>query len=201
MELMTGNLRNITLVLLILAVSFPALAGEGDSAVVLKPQISKYDYDAMPKDPLASAFFSATFPGSGQIYNKEYLRGIITGAGFYASLLLTYKMIDRWEAVNTDTFYIEEVNPETGVGKKIFHKVTASKTEDEMAGLPTAEKVILGTAVAGVVGFWLWAVIDGYRGAKRYNKKLFANHENKVNVDVSFLPVQDKIKLTANYRF
>jgi hypothetical protein len=50
---------------------------------VFKPRAAKYDYDAIPRDPLASAIFSATIPGSGQVYNKEYLRGILTAIAFY----------------------------------------------------------------------------------------------------------------------
>ena len=79
-----------------------------DAPLLLKPNVARYDYDAIPKDPLASAFFAATLPGSGQIYNKEYVRGMITGIGFYTGLFVTQYMVSRWEAQNTDTIYVEE---------------------------------------------------------------------------------------------
>lgn len=191
----------VLLTLIITAAAAPALAGDGDGALVLKPKISKYDYDAIPKDPLASAFFSATFPGTGQIYNKEYVRGAITGVGFYAALYITYYMLDRWEAQNTDTVWVAEVNPETNKNTFIYYRIPVLKPDDEQKGLPTGEKVVLGVSLAATAGFYVWGVIDSYRGAKRYNRKLFDRASRKFDWHIAYRAADDRLGLSARYLF
>ncbi|MFH0919364.1 MAG: DUF5683 domain-containing protein [Fibrobacterota bacterium] len=178
-------------------VAFSSFGGGGDDAVVLKPQVASYNYDAIPKDPLASAFFSATIPGSGQIYNKEYLRGVLTAAGFYTGFYVAQYMLIRWETLNTDTFYIEEAYDAYKV-----HQVTAPKPDDKQVGLPTEEKVILGTSVALAAGCWVWAVYDAYQGAKRYNQKLVtAQTARRLEFRPAYLPGKEEARLSAVLKF
>jgi len=166
-------------------------------ATVLNPRIAKYDYDAMPKDPLASAFFSATIPGTGQIYNKEYVRGILTGAAFYLSLMTIYYEVYRWEQLNTDTFWIEEAMvPEED--RRNF-RATAPKPEDEQVGLPGAEKAVLGVSVVLCAASYIFGIIDSYNGANRYNRNLFTLNGNR-NVRLS-LKAGEQIGLTARIDF
>jgi len=162
----------IALVFVLGAFTLPAF-GEGDSAYTFSPAAAKYNFDAMPKDPVASAFFSATIPGSGQIYNKEYLRGIITAAAFYAGVLTVQAMVARFEELNTDTVYFSETNKygeQTGTVRQVF----VTRDDNNMVGLPTKEKVILGTSAVVAAGAYVFAVVDAYRGAKRYNSKLIS---------------------------
>jgi TM2 domain-containing membrane protein YozV len=148
--------------------------GEGDSAYTFSPAAAKYNFDAIPKDPVASAFFSATIPGSGQIYNKEYLRGFITAATFYAGLFTAQAMVVRFEALNTDTIYFQETSPAGRPLDKV-RQVFVPRDDDDMVGLPTKEKVILATSAVVAAGAYVFAVIDAYRGAKRYNNKIASN--------------------------
>lgn len=177
-----------------------SFAQDSSDAVVLKPRVAKYSYDAIPKDPLASAFFSATIPGTGQIYNKEYLRGIITGVGFYTSAFVANQMLERWQEMNTDTFLIREAYPTDGV--HIEHQVTAMKPDDEQVGLPTKEKAILGSSLLGAGFFYVWGIIDSYNGAKRYNKNLLATAMQKVKVEMAFVSKEEiRLKVDLKHRF
>lgn len=148
---------------------FLARGGEPESTAVLQPKIARHSYDAMPKDPLASAFFSATICGTGQIYNREYARGLVTGGVFWTSLFTAEYLLSRWVALNTDTFSIAEADDPT-----VTHQVTAMKPEDQWVGLPTEEKALLITAVAAGAAAYIFGIYDSYRGAHRYNTKLFA---------------------------
>jgi TM2 domain-containing membrane protein YozV len=141
-----------------------------ESTVVLQPKIALHSYDAMPKDPLASAFFSATICGSGQIYNKEYTRGIATGVAFWGSFFTAEYLLYRYQAINTDTFNVLEADDPT-----IKHSVTAMKPENLQVGLPTGQKALLVGAVVIGASAYVWGIIDSYRGAQRYNKKLLAD--------------------------
>jgi TM2 domain-containing membrane protein YozV len=180
--------------LLLMSLTLSAQGGEGP-AVSLEPKVASYDYDAIPKDPLASAFFSATFPGTGQLYNKEYLRGILTAAGFYGGLFTFQYMLYRWEILNLDTFYIEEAyNP------SVVHQVTAPKPEDRQVGLPTAEKVALGAGAALMAGCYLWGIYDAYQGAKRYNRRLVAASRVR-RVELALVPSPVRVRALASVRF
>ena len=190
-------MRNVlTTLVLVGVVTFSSFGGEGDSAVILKPQVAKYNYDAIPKDPLASAFFSATIPGSGEVYNKEYLRGIITAVGFFTGYFVTQYMLDRWDLRNTDTSYVPDAYDPYKV-----HEVYTSKPDNEQVGLPTDEKVMLGVSAGMMVGFWIWGVVDSYNGAKRYNQKLMAEADRKISLKLALGPDGSGVGLKALYRF
>jgi len=147
--------------------------GRNAEAVVIKPKIAKYSYDAIPKDPVASMLFSATFPGAGQIYNKEYLRGIITGAVFWGCFLAIRIETDRWLRLNTDTLYFQEHTP-YGAPTNRYRAVYVLRDDEDMIGLPAEEKVFLGASVVLAGVSYVFGIIDSFMGAKRYNDKLFS---------------------------
>jgi len=138
---------------------------------VFQPKVAKYDYDAIPRDPLASAIFSATIPGSGQVYNKEYLRGILTAVLFYGGFFTAQYELIRWQQINMDTIYFNETN-EVGTPTGQVRAVYVPKSDKDQIGLPTGEKVILGTAIAAAAASYVFGIVDSYKGAKRYNRKL-----------------------------
>ncbi|MBN2037984.1 MAG: hypothetical protein JW768_14680 [Chitinispirillaceae bacterium] len=148
-------------------------AQEAESTSVLRPDVATYNFNAIPKDPLASAFFSATIPGSGQVYNKEYVRGILTGIGFWGGLFTSEILLHKWVRINTDTLYFQELdkngNP-TGLNRAVY----IMRDEDEQVGLPTGDKIALGCAVLIGAGSYVFGIIDSYRGARRFNRKLVA---------------------------
>ena len=145
-----------------------------ESTAVLQPKVAHYSYDAIPKDPLASAFFSATIPGSGQIYNREYLGGILIGIGFWGGLFTAEYMLNRWTQINTDTVYFQEID-KYGVPANLNRAVYILRDPDKQVGLPSAEKAILISAVLIGAGSYLYGIYDSYRGAQRYNNKLFTD--------------------------
>jgi TM2 domain-containing membrane protein YozV len=198
--MITGRTMNKTAIRLSLwfsALCLPACAAEAESTVVLEPSVARYDVDAMPKDPLASAFFSATLPGTGQLYNKEYLRGAITGACFWGSILAIDYCLWHWEVLNTDTFYIEEAygNPPP------VHQAYSLKPESEMVGLPTGEKVLLGTTIALAAASYVWGIYDSYQGAKRYNLNLALRDVKKLSFDAGVDPVGKRAEIKVRYLF
>lgn len=162
------NLRAATLA--IGALWLLAFGGEAESTAVIQPKVTIAKYDAMPKDPLASALFSATICGSGQLYNKEYLRGIATGAAFWASFFGLEYLAYRYQQINTDTVYLRDYFDEN-----VMHPVYVMRPDSLQVGLPTAEKVLLVSAVVVGASAWVFGIMDSYHGAERYNKKLFAS--------------------------
>jgi TM2 domain-containing membrane protein YozV len=171
----------------------PAQAEE--ESLILEPKVAKYSYSAIPKDPLASALFSATFPGMGQLYNKEYTRGIITGVGYWASFFtVSYLLFVRLEEINKDTFYIEDTDG-------AFHQVTTPKEDDESFGLPRTEQALLIGSAASTMGFYIWGIIDSYKGAKRYNKKLISGANRKFNLRLASSLPKRSLQLKATYKF
>ncbi|MBD3320180.1 MAG: hypothetical protein GF350_03705 [Chitinivibrionales bacterium] len=184
------------------ALCFVALCQEAESTVVLEPRVARYTYDAIPKDPLASALFSATLPGTGQIYNKEYVRGVATGALFYASAITVRMLINHWEELNTDTFYIAETDGfGNTISPEIVHQATALKPDDEQVGLPTEEKVLLITALTIAGGSYVFGIIDSFLGARRYNEKLIASRRRKLDFDMAYSPARGRLDCAAIYRF
>lgn len=157
-------------VLSALVLSAGAQNAPAESTVVIRPKIATYSFSAMPKDPVASALFSATICGSGQIYNREYLRGIITGAAFWASFFGAEYLLVRWQRLNTDTIYLRDYYDEN-----IMHPVAVPKPDSAQVGLPTGEKALLLSAVIIGVSAYIFGIIDSYNGAKRFNAKLMAS--------------------------
>jgi hypothetical protein len=151
------------------ALSLLASGLEAESTAIIQPKVTIAKYDAMPKDPLASALFSATICGSGQLYNKEYLRGIITGVAFWTSFFGGQYLMYRWQQLNTDTVYLSEY------GKDAWREIYVPKPDSLQVGLPAGEKVLLVSAVVIGASAWVFGIIDSYHGAQRYNKKLFAS--------------------------
>jgi TM2 domain-containing membrane protein YozV len=190
----------LTAIILFGVVTFSSFGGEGDSAVVLKPQVAKYNYDAIPKDPLASAFFSATLPGSGQFYNKEYSRGIITGVGFYACFYLAQYMFARFDNFNMDTVYFQETDI-NGIPTGYYRNVYVAKPESEQLWPSTGEKLIAIGSVVSCAAFYIWGIYDSYNGAKRYNQKLFAEAEPKLSIRPVLALNSGRAGISALYRF
>ena len=175
-----------------------AAAPQEEGAVVLKPKIATYDYDAIPKDPLASLLMSLTIPGSGQLYNREFSRGIPTMVVFYGSALTFALLLDKWTRLNTDTFYIAETN-RNGVPTGYVRQVYAMKPNDQQVGLPRGDKVLfVGSIVLGVASY-AFGIFDSYIGAKRYNKKLAENQQIKFGLTAD--PLDKKVGVSANLRF
>lgn len=144
-----------------------AAGGEAESTEVILPEVARYSYDAMPKDPIASAFFSFTLPAAGQLYNREFVRAAAFGGTFYTGFFTAHYFLAQWRALNTDTFYVEDAyNPE------IVHRATALKPRDEMVGLPRAQKAGLFVAVSTAAVSYVWGIIDAYQGANRFNETL-----------------------------
>jgi TM2 domain-containing membrane protein YozV len=169
-------------------------AQEAESTSVIQPSIARYSYEAMPKDPLASLFFSATFPGLGQIYNKEYTRGIVTGIAFWASFFGAEYLLNRWQQINTDTFYVQDY-----FNEEIIHPVYVLKPDSLQVGLPTGEKVALGSAVVIGVASYLFGLYDSYRGAKRFNRKLITSAPFKPSLYYSLGTSKSEAGIRLNF--
>lgn len=165
------------------------------SGLLLKPQVTVYDFDLIPKDPLASALLSASLPGTGQIFNKEYLRGIITGVVFYSSFFSIQYLINKWNDLNLDTFYIREAYDSNKV-----HMAVAPKPDNQQVGLPTGDKVFLITAITLTAASYVYGIIDAYYGAKRYNQKLIEGRQ-RLRLGLSADPLGKRLGVCAMYAF
>jgi TM2 domain-containing membrane protein YozV len=169
-------------------------AEQAESTSVIQPEIARYTFEAMPKDPLASLFFSATFPGLGQIYNKEYMRGIATGVTFWASFFGAEYLLNRWQQINTDTFYVQDY-----FNEDIIHPVYVLKPDSLQVGLPTGEKALLVTAIVAGVGTYVFGLIDSHRGAKRFNRKLVAGAPFKPSLYYSLGTSKSEAGIRLNF--
>jgi len=189
------------IVISIAVVTIAAYADDGDSAFVLKPQIAQYDYDAVPKDPFASCALSATLPGTGQIYNREYGRGLVTAAGFYGCLYLAQYLYGRFELFNTDTVYFAETTRQ-GTHTGVYRSVYVPKADADWKWPSDTEKYLTFSTAILTGGFYIWGLYDAYQGAKRYNQKLAtAQAHKKFDVRLAYSPRSQNFGFTAGYRF
>jgi TM2 domain-containing membrane protein YozV len=171
---------------------------QAESTAVLQPKVAHYSYDAIPKDPLASMGFSAMIPGTGQIYNKEYLHGILTGIGFWGGLFTAEYMMSRWTRLNTDTVYFQEYDKygePTGLNRAVY----ILRDPDKQVGLPTGEKVVLISAVVVGAASYVFGLYDSYRGAQRYNTKLFADAPVKPEFYCDLGPKRNEVGLRLKF--
>ena len=170
--------------------------------IVVQPKVAQYTYDAIPKDPLASAMLSATLPGSGQIYNKEYARGVITGVTFYASLIgWQYLLFTRLSQLNSDTFLIAEAYPQSNGDPARVHQAVAPKPANEQVGLPDTEKALLIVSLTACAGAYIFGILDSYRGAIRYNNKLYGLDKELKKTSVQISPTAKGVAVSCSYRF
>jgi hypothetical protein len=169
----------------VLALWGAAGAEAGDSVTVLKPEVAQYSFNAIPRDPLASAIMSTTVPGSGQIYNKEYLSGALTLGVHYGSFFLAQRLVLRWQRLNMDTTYFLEVDAD---GRETGYKRAVYVQDSVMVGLPPGEKALLAASAVLWIGSWVWSIYDAYKGAYRYNSKYFSAREDTPGLKLAVAP-------------
>lgn len=157
-------------------------AAAGEAAAVLKPKIATYDYDAIPKDPLVSLVLSAVLSGSGQVYNKEYGRGIANGLVSYGSLLGVILLYEKWRRINTDTVHLEEADPVTGLPDGTSRDVYILRDPSRQVGLGRGDNLLLVTFSTLALASYVFGIIDSYRGAQRYNSKLLESQRIKLGL-------------------
>ncbi|MBD3420806.1 MAG: hypothetical protein GF398_11870 [Chitinivibrionales bacterium] len=174
-------------------------AEEPESTIVLKPKIQQYNFDAMPKDPLASMLFSATLPASGQLYNKEYLRaGIIAGI-FYTGYFIAQYQIGIMEEHNTETFSVLEYDPNTGGTTGYEREITYVKPLEDWKWPSKSNRALFVISAGTTLGTWIYNIVDAYRGARKYNDKLIAFHTPKL--DIAYTPQANTLKLSTTLTF
>jgi TM2 domain-containing membrane protein YozV len=188
-------MKKTLLILAITAISSRMLSAAGaESTSVIIPKIARYSYEAMPKDPLASLFFSATFCGLGQLYNREYVRGVATGVTFWGSSLAIQLLYAHWRRINTDTFYVQDYFDE-----QTIHPVLVLKPDSLQVGLPRAEKAMLAAAITAWVGSYIFGLYDSYQGAKRFNRKLVAQRVIKPSLYYSVNTTRSEAGVRLNF--
>lgn len=128
------------------------------------------------------------------MYNKEYARGTITGAAFWISLFTVQYLIYYWEKINTDTFYVQDY-----FNEQIIHPVIALKPDEEQVGLPTGKKVLLAAAALTGASAYIFGIIDSYKGAKRYNRKLVAHADSNPEFYCALSPRRNEAGLRLRF--
>ena len=96
----------------------------------------------MKRNPILASIFSLVIPGLGQLYCRETKRGLLT--------LIAAIMIGNLNLIFVVLFYLSGAEPSLGWGywlPRIGHDVIA----------------------AWSIVFWVWAIIDAYRCAKKYS--------------------------------
>jgi hypothetical protein len=110
-----------------------------------------------------------------------------------------YLLIDKWTRINTDTIHLAEADPVTGLPNGSSRDVYVMRDPDKQVGLPAGDKVLLVGAIAIAATSYVFGIIDSYRGAQRYNKKLLESQQLKLGLIAD--PVDRKIGMTASLRF
>ncbi len=174
-------------------------AAAGEAAAVLKPKIATYDYDAIPKDPLVSLVLSAVLSGSGQVYNKEYGRGIANGLVSYGSLLGVILLYEKWRRINTDTVHLEEADPVTGLPDGTSRDVYILRDPSRQVGLGRGDNLLLVTFSTLALASYVFGIIDSYRGAQRYNSKLLESQRIKLGLSAD--PIDRSVGVSAKIQF
>ncbi len=173
-------------------------AAQQDSSTVLRPKLRQYSYLALPKDPVASAFFSFTLPATGQLYNHEYIRSAVFGASFYLSAFVVGYYSNKRERINTDTFYVQAYDKD-GLPTSEIHRSIAKK--DTTIRLREQERLVAGIALLGMATSYVWGIIDAYQGAKRYNRELMRGEGARLGFELGYDPLQTQASARLVYRF
>jgi tetratricopeptide (TPR) repeat protein len=102
---------------------------------------------ALPKNPMLALALSAVLPGVGQIYNEQWLKGILFCLG---TLLPLGSFLQLY-------------------GKTVTHSLNAP--------IPSASEPSLGqlllTALVGLIALamWTWSLWDAYQTARRFQRR------------------------------
>ena len=151
------------------------------------------------KPSYLAMLLSLILPGLGQIYLRKWLRGIVLffGVAFGATLIYLNSLpIDGWQDLtsfddftdwweerrsdNTDAMQSSDAPPDTAEGEENgqgYHLWTFENGKKLM--YRPSWKLKLSGLVQGLF-FWLYAIFDGWRGEKGFNKRAFKRRLRRV---------------------
>lgn len=114
-----------------------------------------------PKDarrPLNAAVAGLVFPGFGQLYNRDHVKGLVLfGAGAVLAILLFYWVIlVPWNEV-----------ARSSAGQKLSFSEQMQQAQVVLSGMPWWHWTFIVVAILLLVGAYVYGIYDAYQQARR----------------------------------
>lgn len=122
-----------------------------------KPEIPE-EVPFLPKNPNLAAALSAVFPGSGQVYNEQWLKGALFGILTFLPAGLFMHSFLRFRHSTSPLPSFEQV-------------------QQQMEQLSTGQILLMLLLGLVALGMWTWGIWDAYRTAKRFQQLQAAQKE------------------------
>ncbi len=122
-----------------------------------KPELPK-EVPFLPKNPNLAAALSAVLPGSGQVYNEQWLKGVLFGvltlfsAGYFMQLFLNLR-------------------------RSTSPLPSFEQVQQQMEQLSTGQILLMVLLGLVALGMWTYSLIDAYRTAQRFQQLQAAQQE------------------------
>ncbi len=145
----------------------------------------------IPKDPLIAGLLSVQCPGLGQIYCRNYLRGVTYFAGEIGCFVLAAKLA----GVETRQYIWSAINEETEEERTLTQEVTINKWDD----LSGFERAGVTGLILGGIGLHVWNVIDAYNLAHEHNMRL--GWIDNIDVQLGFKDSTPSVKFAVSTNF
>ena len=143
------------------------------------------------KPSYLAMLLSLILPGLGQIYLRRWLKGFILFLGVALGAAIFYlnslpvagwedilhfdDFADRWKERQSDNTSVvppsDTEDPMQEIEEELGYHIWTFETGKKLMYRPSW-KLKLSGLVQGLV-FWLYAIIDGWRGEKGFNKRAF----------------------------
>jgi len=165
---------------------------------VLKDSIKK-------PDPTKAIWYSALFPGLGQVYNKRYWKLPIVGAGI-AAISYAISWNNKYYVAYTNAYRdITDDNPNTESYKKLLPNSSSGYSQSTLTNILKNRQQIYrrnrDLSIIGAVGVYLFCILDAYVDAQLYDFDISPDLTMQPNLDLYGTGGSRGIEMSLSFRF
>lgn len=169
-----------------------------DIRTALKDSIKK-------PDPTKAIWYSALFPGLGQVYNRRYWKLPIVGAGIVAiSYAISWN--NKYYVAYTNAYRdITDDNPNTESYKKLLPNSSSNYSQSNLTNILKNRQQIYrrnrDLSIIGAVGVYLFCILDAYVDAQLYDFDISPDLTMQPNLDLYGTGGSKGIEMSLSFRF
>jgi hypothetical protein len=169
-----------------------------DIRTALKDSIKK-------PDPTKAIWYSALFPGLGQVYNRRYWKLPIVGAGIVAiSYAISWN--NKYYVAYTNAYRdITDDNPNTESYKKLLPNSSSNYSQSNLTNILKNRQQIYrrnrDLSIIGAVGVYLFCILDAYVDAQLYDFDISPDLTLQPNLDLYGTGGSKGIEMSLSFRF
>lgn len=169
-----------------------------DIRTALKDSIKK-------PDPTKAIWYSALFPGLGQVYNRRYWKLPIVGAGI-AAISYAISWNNKYYVAYTNAYRdITDDNPNTESYKKLLPNSSSNYSQSNLTNILKNRQQIYrrnrDLSIIGAVGVYLFCILDAYVDAQLYDFDISPDLTLQPNLDLYGTGGSKGIEMSLSFRF